>query len=121
MVINCHGLPGQLFVGGEKNPPIALKDVGLFAQLRTKDIGPLWLVGCFVATGGNGQLFCSKLATTIGCLVVGADESQYVEGRYMRGNCPFGTIDEFEGTAYLFSPSGKKELYSIHGPDYEKN
>ena len=120
VVINCHGLPGQLFVGGKNSSPIALKDLGLFAKLRTKDIGTIWLVGCLVATGANGLHFCSQLAITVGCDVVGANDSQFVERRYVRGNCPFGTIDDFEGTAYRFSPSGSKEVLSIHDPHAEE-
>jgi hypothetical protein len=120
VVINCHGLPARLFVGGEKSPPMALKDLGLFGKLRTKDIGTLWLVGCLVATGGNGQYFCSQLAIAMGCFVVAANDEQFVERRYMRGNCPFGTIDDFEGAAYIFSPSGSKELLSIHDPHAEE-
>jgi len=116
VVINCHGLAGQLFVGGGKSAPVALKDLGLFSNLKNKDIGTLWLVGCLVATGGNGQNFCSRLAITMGCDVVGANDYQFVERRFMRGNSPFGTIDDFEGTAYRFSPSGSKELLSIHDP-----
>jgi len=120
VVINCHGGPGELYVGGENSPPITLKDLGLFAKLRTKDIGAIWMVGCLVATGGNGQHFCSQLAITLGCDVVAANDEQFVERRYMRGNCPFGTIDDFEGTAYRFSPSGSKEVLSIHDPHAEE-
>jgi hypothetical protein len=119
VVINCHGGPGRLFVGGSKSRPIGVGDVGLFGQLRTKDIGTIWLVGCLVATGANGQHFCPQLARATGCFVVAANDSQFVEQRYYRGNCPFGSIDDFEGTAYTFSPSGSKELFSIHDPDAE--
>jgi hypothetical protein len=119
VVINCHGGPGKLFVGGTTSQPIAVGAVGLFGQLRTKDIGTLWLVGCLVATGANGQHFCSQLARTMGCFVVAANDTQFVERRYYRGNCPFGSIDDFEGTAYTFSPSGSKELFSIHDPHAE--
>lgn len=31
----------------------------VFAPLRHKDIGTVWLVGCLVATGRNGEQFCS--------------------------------------------------------------
>jgi hypothetical protein len=116
VVINCHGSPGLLFVGGTTSPAVGTKDIGLFGALRTKDIGTLWLVSCMVATGGNGEQFCSLLAKTTGCDVVAANDTQFVERRYVRGNCPFGTIDDFEGAAYRFSPSGSKEVLSIHDP-----
>ena len=119
VIINSHGDPGILYVGGKNNPEIGIEQVGLFGQLRTKDIGTIWLIGCLVATGTNGLNFCSKLATTVGCFVVAANDDQFVETRYYRGNTPFGSIDDFEGTAYTFSPSGSKELYSIHDPDAE--
>lgn len=115
VVINTHGNPGALYVGGGSSPPIT--DVGPFAQLRTMDIGTVWLVGCLVATGANGEAFCSQLATTLGCDVVAANDYQFVEKRFLGGNqTVFGAIDDFEGTAYVFSPSGSKDLYSIHDP-----
>ena len=79
----------------------------------------VWLVGCEVATGGNGQRFCSQLAVALGCDVVAANDDQFVENRYTRGNTPFGTIDDFEGTAYVFSPSGSTQVFSVHDPDAE--
>jgi hypothetical protein len=118
VVINCHGSPGQLRVGGQTSPSIDITDVGLFAQLRTKDIGTPWLTSCNPATGGDGQLFCSKLATTIGCFVVAAADFQCRELRY-GATAPFGTIDNFEGTAYLFSASGSKSVFSVHSPELE--
>jgi hypothetical protein len=78
-----------------------LKGFGVFAPLRHKDIGTVWLVGCLVATGRNGEQFCSQLASTIGCFVVGANDYQFVERRFYRASCPFGSIDNFEGTAYV--------------------
>jgi hypothetical protein len=119
VVINSHGGAGKIFIGGRPNPPITIKDVGLFSQLRAKDIGTLWIVGCEVAMGSSGLQFCTQLATVLGCDVVAADDDQFVEGRYDRGNTPFGTIDDFEGTAYRFSPSGSKALFSIHDPQAE--
>jgi hypothetical protein len=116
VVINTHGGPGKLFVGGGKKPPIGIGDVALFSKLRTKDIGTLWLVGCLVAIGSSGERFCSQLAAAMGCDVVAANDYQVVEQRYMKGNCPFGTIDDFEGAAYRFSPSGSKEVFSVYEP-----
>lgn len=116
VVINCHGLPGELYVGGENKRPITLSDLDVFSKLRTKDIGTIWLVGCFVATGQNGMQFCSRLAITFGCFVVGANDSQFVERRFTRGKVPVGAIDDFEGAAYWFNPSGSHEVFSIHDP-----
>ena len=122
VVINCHGSQGKLFVGGARNRPITIADVGVFTGLKTKDIGTIWLVSCNVATGTAGQQFCSQLAVTAGCFVVAADNYQCVEKRYTdRGkNGLFGTIDDFEGTAWLFSPSGSKSVFSVYEGDWCK-
>jgi hypothetical protein len=123
VVINCHGSEGQLFVGGLSSPPIMLKDVGVFNLLRNKDIGTIWLVSCNAASGTAGQRFCSQLAVTTGCDVVAGDEPQCVENRYSAGGTTtlFGTIDDFEGTAWLFSPSGSKSVFSVYDPDVCKS
>jgi hypothetical protein len=123
VVINCHGGEGKLFVGGLSSPPIMLKDVGVFTPLRTKDIGTIWLVSCYAASGTAGQRFCSQLAVTTGCFVVAADEPQCVENRYTASGTSglFGTIDDFEGTAWLFSPSGSKSVFSVYDPDICKS
>jgi hypothetical protein len=113
VIINCHGGPGTLYVGGAKGPTVKAGDLGLFAQLRAKDIGTIWLVACKVALGGAGLNFCSRMAQTVGCDVVGADVSQFVEGAFVDSGTPFGCIDDFEGTAYQFSPSGSRTVYSI--------
>jgi hypothetical protein len=121
VVINCHGGPGKLYVGGGKKAPVGIGDVALFGKLRARDIGTVWLVGCLVAIGSGGERFCKQLAIALGCDVVGANDYQFVEGGYMRGNCPFGTIDEFEGAAYRFGPDGSKEVLSVHEPLAEDN
>jgi Domain of unknown function (DUF4347) len=121
VVIGCHGLPGRLYVGGELGlATLDSASVGLFNELRTKEIGTIWLQACWVAYGGNGQNFCSQLAKCVGCDVVAADAAQFVENAFYKGNTPFGAIDEFEGTAYRFSPSGKKEVLSIHNVEAER-
>jgi hypothetical protein len=118
VVINTHGGPGALYVGGGSATPIT--DPGPFSGVRTLDIGTIWLVGCLVATGSNGQSFCSQLAITSGADVIAANDYQFVENRFLGGNPTiFGAIDDFEGTAYLFSPSGSMSPYTIHDPDAE--
>lgn len=117
VVINCHGKPGRLYIGGNDSAPMKLSDVGLFAKLKARDIGTLWLVGCNVATGLVGEAFCKHLAVAVGCDVVAANDYQFVERRYEANKAHgFGTIDDFEGTAYMFSPAGSKSLLSIHDP-----
>lgn len=121
VVINCHGEPGVLQVGGQYHPVhLDVGSVGLFGQLRNKEIGTIWLTGCNVASGAMGEWFCSDMAKKAGCDVVAANERQFVEQKFYSAGAPFGAIDEFEGTAYRFSPSGKKELFSIHDVEAER-
>lgn len=120
VVINCHGFQGQLDVGGRNSPSITLKDVGQFAPLRTKDIGTIWLLACDVAGGTAGQLFRRQLAMAAGCFVVAGDEDQCAENTAWNANALVGMIDDFEGTAWLFSPSGSKSVFSVHEGDWCK-
>jgi hypothetical protein len=119
VIIHCHGLPGELYIGGQNAMPMGVESVPLFAQLRTKDIGTIWLHSCSVEDPGTtmcslktktceiaGPVFCSGLAQAVGCDVVAADSLQY--GAYS----PWGSMDDFEGTAYLFSPAGGRTVYS---------
>ncbi len=115
VVINCHGLQGRLFIGGGNNTPLLTGHMGILKKLRLTDFGTVWLIGCKVAMGGNGERFCSQMAVTIGSAVVAANDNQFVERRFTRG-CPYGAIDDFEGTAYVFGPDGAKTLYSVHDP-----
>ena len=108
VVIDCHGGPGILYVGGKDYPPVSGGNLSWFSMLRNKSIGTVWLVACQVALGSKGQGFCRQLARTLGCDVIAADAPQFTENSYIRGNCPFGTIDDFEGTMYRFSPSKDK-------------
>jgi len=115
VVINCHGGPGALSVGGVNSP--VLNDASVFQGVRTLDIGTIWFTGCLVATGMLGQNFCSLVAVISGADVIAANDDQFVEGSLLGGRPTiFGAIDDFEGTAYQFSPSGSISLYSIHDP-----
>jgi hypothetical protein len=104
VVINTHGAPGALYVGGVNATPIT--DPSPFSQLNQPSIGTVWINGCDVAAGQNGQAFCSQLARFLGADVVAADDTEWCF------DAPFGTIDYFEGTAYRFSPSGLITVYS---------
>jgi hypothetical protein len=115
VVVNCHGAPGELCVGGLNSPSITIGQLGVFAPLRGWSIGTIYLVACNVAKGPTGIAFCSKLASTTGCFVVGADASQQVETRFFLPANAFGAIDDFEGTAYLFYPSGKAPTVFLGG------
>jgi hypothetical protein len=127
VILNCHGRPGELAVGG-KDPNLLrlnLESVGIFSMLRDTDIDTIWLVSCDVAevetgTGGrDGKRFCSELARTAGCDVVAAAVKQRVEfGFYLR-LCPWGCIDDFEGVAYRFGPAGGYTWFSHNGHTFK--
>jgi len=117
VIINCHGAPGSLFIGGTGSPALDIKSVGVFSALQGCDIGAIWLVACEVAnqqgvaTGGVGKTFCADLAKTAGCDVIASATIQHVNlGFYLRG-CPWGCIDDFEGLTYRFKSAGGHLYY----------
>ncbi len=110
VVINCHGLDGKLFVGGDGQPTVNNYNVGIFDKLRGKDLGTIWLVACKVANTGIGKYFCEHMAQLAGCSVVAADASQYVDAY-----CPWGCVDNYEGHTYEWDASGKRALVSGNG------
>ena len=109
VIINCHGNAGVLRIGEDYR--MTVKDVGLFAPLRKKAaIGRIWLVACKVANG-LGKQFCSELAVTTGCHVIGGDDDQQIDVEFYCNFCPSEYIDDFEGNAWIFSPAGGYELW----------
>lgn len=110
VVINCHGTPGFLHVGGSWK---GFGDSGtsLFSPLRGRGaVGRIMLVACQIANDGAaneiGKNFCSKLAKESGAFVIGADEFQSVDLMYEWISHPHGSIDDYEGTPFEFSPAG---------------
>ena len=85
--------------------------------LRSKGaIGRIIIVACEVAadSDGNGRLgkaFCTRIAEESGAFVLAADALQSVDFWYQVFSHPFGTIDDFEGTVYEFSPAGGHEVW----------
>jgi len=114
VIINSHGDPGVLYLGGKDDPTIDIGCAGAFSQLRAKDIGTIWLVACEVAKDSAGRAFCTQLAINAGCDVVAADEEQIVEGAFYDSNTPWGCIDEFEGNVYRFDAAGNVQSYNPH-------
>lgn len=112
IIINCHGQPGALLLGGENHPGLDIGSVNIFSALNGLNIGTIWLVACQVASqkgvaaGGTGKTFCAALARTAGCDVIASAMNQHVNfGFYLRG-CPWGCIDDYEGLTYRFKPTG---------------
>ncbi len=109
VVINCHGTPGFLHVGGSWS---GFGDAGttIFRPLRSRgSIGRIILVACQIAADGDedlGKKFCSNFAKEAGVFVVGADALQSVDTEFETKSHPYGSIDDFEGTPFEFSPGG---------------
>jgi len=116
VVINCHGSPGFLHIGGEWIG-FGEGDESILRPLRSKGaIGRIFIVACQVADLGDpnkrlGRVFCSNLAKETGSFVIAADALQSVDFWYENFHHPYGTIDDFEGTAYEFSPAGGYEVW----------
>lgn len=114
VIINCHGSPGFLHVGGD-GIGFGTGSVSVLKQLKDiGTIGTIWLVACNVAKGQQkdlGRDFCSQLAQNAFCDVVAAEKLQRVNvGFYLRLH-PFGCIDKYEGPVYKFFPDGDYEVY----------
>lgn len=108
IVINCHGSPGRLYIGGGKSAPLDVGNVGIFSVLKPRNIGTIWLVACNAAQGSAGKQFCQTLATICGTQVIASDATQDVgvwgAFRIIQGGGR-GQIDEYEGTVYSFTPA----------------
>jgi hypothetical protein len=108
VIINCHGSSGGLSIGGKGKYGIDTDNVGVFAGLRGRNIGTIWLVACEAASQSGGQSFCSKLAVAACALVIASDASQEVTPtqyyRYYAGLS--GQIDGYEGMVYAFYADG---------------
>ncbi len=104
VVINCHGLDGRLFAGGDGQPSLNNDNINIFSQLRGSDLGTIWLVACKVANTGHGKGFCQRLARLAGCSVVAADATQYrsdLVPQVLRG--------QLRGTHFRVGRVGEKE------------
>lgn len=117
VVINCHGSPGFLHIGGSW-VGFGEGDEAILRPLRSKGaIGRIFLVACQVAALGDvdkrlGRVFCSNLAKETGAFVIAADALQSVDFWYQNFSHPDSTIDDYEGTAYEFSPAGGYEVWT---------
>jgi len=125
VVINCHGDPGTLWIGGVPDEDgdaygAIDDDVGVFRALKPHNIGTIWLVACQAAKGAVGKEFCQQLATFSGCQVVASDEYQEVGvwGTYRLLDGLHGQIDEFEGNVYRFTVTGGMQLIDPHEAIY---
>jgi len=120
VVINSHGDPGYIYTGANASGDtgIGVEDIGVFKDLRGKDIGTIWIVACSVASTGkwrNGKQFCSVLAKTAGCGVVAADAQQHVDASFYMRFCPSRCIDDYEGGVYYWGADGSESRGAVDG------
>lgn len=117
VVINCHGSPGFLHIGGS-GLGFGEGEEAALRSLRSKGaIGRIIIVACQVAAEGEaskrlGKAFCTNIAQETGAFVLAADALQSVDFWYENFSHPFGTIDDFEGTVYEFNPAGGHEVWA---------
>ncbi len=112
VVINCHGSPGGLHVGGcgKGGSAIYAGHLGTFKSVKRGSLGTIYIVACEVAQNpGSTQIgtnFCSQLAINAGCFVVASDKIQSVDWWFDKIRHPYGCIDDYEGVVTEFGPSG---------------
>jgi hypothetical protein len=118
VVINCHGSPGGLHVGGCNDSKKGISggsaiwagDTAIFKNVRRGSLGTIYIVACEVAksdtTAKLGENFCKQLAINAGCFVVAADALQSVDFFFQVFRHPYGAIDDYEGNVMEFGPSG---------------
>ena len=111
IVINSHGFPGGLWIGGELDTDHQIDAVNVrqFEAVKRLNVGPIWLVACRAARGADGIAFCQRLAAAASTLVIASDDYQDVGvwGTVRYYTTPVsGLIDEFEGTVHIFKANG---------------
>lgn len=107
LIINCHGLPGELQLGAGVTTDLTDR----FKLLAPDDnplVGTIYLQACLVAridgagSPSDGNLFCSAIAKNAKCTVVASTAKQYFGG----GDPPYGQMDRYEGTVLVYGPKG---------------
>ena len=120
IVINSHGGPGALYLGGLDNAAIHKGDLPALAPLKRPTYGgTIWIVACKIAAGPAGKDFCQSLAMTMGYQVVAGTVDQYVSvGDGYKMLYIKNTIDEFEGDVFGFYASGAYRQIDPHEDVY---
>jgi hypothetical protein len=116
IVINSHGGPGALYLGGLDYSAIHKEDLPYLAPLkRPTSSGTIWVVACEIAADPAGKDFCQLLAMTTGYQVVAGTVDQEVgfwdgyKMLYIKN-----AIDEFEGDVFGFYASGSYRQIDPH-------
>lgn len=130
VVLNFHGKPGQVYVG-ESRPEsgfgsssfvatqynlLTVNGAGVFSRLYNMSIGTIWFHSCAIAGSIEGKWLCQRIAREAGCNVVAAEEDQEEYwGPLGYLLLKDGTIDDFEGPVYIWTPDGDSRRFNPNG------
>ena len=112
LILNCHGDPGQLYMGIGITRDLADR-FSVLAPNGKPLVERIYLRACKVAridgpgSPTDGNLFCSDIAKFAKCVVVASTATQttgHVNSMY--GAMPANTLDIFEGTTLTYGPKG---------------
>jgi hypothetical protein len=111
LVINCHGVPGELQIG----TGIVLSEAAAFRALKGL-VNTIFIVACEVAAIQgrgplDGNLLCGAIAKAAGATVFCSTALQST-GLYTLIGLPSGTIDEYEGTVLRYNANGSNKVVS---------
>ncbi|GAA5167334.1 DUF4347 domain-containing protein [Viridibacterium curvum] len=115
VVINSHGLPGEIYLGeGIVDCQWAALEPELM-RLRGR-INTLYLCCCKVASGPVGAAFCQRLADLIDANVIASEMYQRSTGwdhEFLSNRTPRDMIDDFEGMTWRFRPNLPRVQFSF--------
>jgi len=97
LVLSCHGNPGYLQLG----QGFDVSHVTLFSSWQGL-VEKIWLPDCLVASGAEGNNFCSGMARQAQCYVVAPTEVQCDVFTTM----PYDQLTSFEGLVLCYGPNG---------------
>jgi hypothetical protein len=93
-----------------------LSNVGVFGVLKGTKPGTIWFHSCALARTMKGKYFCQRIAECCGWKVVAAEDDQsewFASINWL--TFPRGTIDDYEGTVYLWDGNGKMGPFNPNG------
>jgi len=119
VVFSCHGNAGFLQMG----EGFDRAHTAVFRGWRGL-VDKIWFRACLVArirtpgAAGDGNLFCSEVASAAQCYVVASTELQTeVSGRVL----PYGQLDTFEGLVLSYGPGGNVTWSHRYPSTYQRD
>jgi hypothetical protein len=112
LVLNCHGLPGQLQMGVGIDRSLTNRFSMLVVDGKPL-VDTIYLRACLVAridgpgSPTDGNLFCCEIAKQARAVVVASTALQQTRYKKSAGmSIPYGMLDTFEGTTLVYGPEG---------------